>query len=137
MIATDSALINVANTIPTNITSAISTNVTNTVSMNSDDKKVRYKMDFYIGWKIFWFITFHIKLRLVQNYCTLALMELDILYYLLLKNMTTFTIGLNIITQKSCIRHFFSHNYARIKIESSDFLPLEKNTDFALSCHNY
>ena len=49
MIATDSALINVANTIPTNITNAISTNVTNTVSMNSDDKKVRYKMDFYTG----------------------------------------------------------------------------------------
>ena len=31
-----------------NITSNIPTNVTSTVSINSDDKKLRYKMDYYI-----------------------------------------------------------------------------------------
>ena len=38
----------------------------------------------------------------------------------------------NLISQKSSIAHFFSHNCARSKIDSSDSLPLEKT----LTLHN-
>ena len=34
---------------------------------------------------------------------------------------------LDILSQKSEITYAFSHNYARIKIDSYDSLPLEKN----------
>ena len=46
--ATDSVSANVTNGILTNITNTMSTNITSIVSINSDDKKVRYKMNFYI-----------------------------------------------------------------------------------------
>ena len=39
---------NVTNTASTNVTSTSSKNVTSIVSINSDDKEVRYKMDYYI-----------------------------------------------------------------------------------------
>ena len=38
-----------------------------------------------------------------------------------------FTRELDILSQKSEITYAFSHNYARIKIDSYDSLPLEKN----------
>ena len=38
-----------------------------------------------------------------------------------------FTMGLDIFKDKKVVLHtLFSHNYARIKIHSNDFLPLEK-----------
>ena len=37
-----------------------------------------------------------------------------------------FTRELDILSQKSEITYAFSHNYARIKIDSYDSLPLEK-----------
>ena len=46
--ATDIVSINVTNTITTYVTNTISTNVVSTVSLYSDDKKVRYNMDYYI-----------------------------------------------------------------------------------------
>ena len=47
-------------------------------------------------------------------------MELDIYYYLGLKNTMPFSIGLDLISQKSGIKYIFSHNY------EYDSLPLEK-----------
>ena len=56
--------------------------------------------------KIFWFMIFHAKLWLVQNHFVLVLiktmgllkfiMEVDVLFYLVLKSMMSFTIGLDI-----------------------------------------
>ena len=36
-----------------------------------------------------------------------------------------------LVSQKSGITYVFSHNYAKIKIDSYDSLPLEKNINFA------
>ena len=57
--------------------------------------------------KIFLFMTFHIKLQLVQNLCVLDsikqmdllefIMELDIKYYQALKKMMLFTTELDIL----------------------------------------
>ena len=41
-----------------------------------------------------------------------------------------FTRELDILSQKSEITYAFSHNYARIKIDSYDSLPLEKILNF-------
>ena len=46
--ATDSASTNLTNTFPTNMKKSISRNVTSTMSANSDNKNVRFKMDYYI-----------------------------------------------------------------------------------------
>ena len=58
-------------------------------------------------------------------------MGLDIKYYLVLKKMMLFPIELRYFTsRKSGITYVFSHNYERIKIDSSDSLPLEKTLTF-------
>ena len=46
--AIDSVPINVTKIISTNMTNTLSTNVTSTVSTNSDDKTVKYEMNYYI-----------------------------------------------------------------------------------------
>ena len=56
-------------------------------------------------------------------------MELGIQYYLEVRNMIPFTTGLD-ISVKSVIAYVISHNYARIKVDSYDSLPVEK-TDFS------
>ena len=43
-----------------------------------------------------------------------------------------FTIGLDILSQKSSITYVFSHSHAKVKIDSCDCLPLEKK----LTLHN-
>ena len=50
--ATDSVSTNVTNAIPANMTNTMSTNVTSTVAITSDDKKVKYKIDCYILYKV-------------------------------------------------------------------------------------
>ena len=44
-----------------------------------------------------------------------------------------FTRELDILSQKSEITYAFSHNYARIKINSYDSLPLEKILNFQVT----
>ena len=44
-----------------------------------------------------------------------------------------FTRELDILSQKSEITYAFSHNYARIKIDSYDSLPLEKILNFQVT----
>ena len=46
--ATDSVSTNVTNVIPTNLTNTILKNVISTVPINSNDKKVRYWMDYIL-----------------------------------------------------------------------------------------
>ena len=56
------------------------------------------------------------------------MMEPDILCYLALQNMMQFKIGLDILYVKKVASHvFFLINYARIKVDSNDPLPLEKS----------
>ena len=50
-------------------------------------------------------------------------MDLHSFYYSVLKNMIPFTIGLD---KKSDIRYVFSCNYARVKVDSYDSLPIAK-----------
>ena len=38
----------VADSVSTNVTNTVSANVTSTLPIHSDDKKVRYKIDYYI-----------------------------------------------------------------------------------------
>ena len=52
------------------------------------------------------------------------MMELNIWYYLAMKNMMSFTEVKK--SQKSGIVYIISHNYARIKTDSCDGLPVEK-----------
>ena len=55
------------------------------------------------------------------------IMELDIEYYLALKNMITIYNKIRyLIIQKSGIKFVISHNYARIEVDSYDSLPLER-----------
>ena len=44
--------------------------------------------------------------------------------------MISFTIRLDIIEVKSGIKYVISHNYAKIKVDSYYFLPLEKAMTF-------
>lgn len=44
--------------------------------------------------------------------------------------MILFTIGLDILKVKKVLLHVFSHNYAKLKIDSFDSSPLEKTIDF-------
>ena len=61
------------------------------------------------------------------------MIELDIKYYLALKNIKNIYNRIRyLISQKSGITYVISHNYARIKVDSIDFLPLEKT----LALHN-
>ena len=57
------------------------------------------------------------------------MMELDSQYYLEVKNIISFTSRLSV---KCGIAYIISHNYAKIKIDSYNFLPLEK----AITFHN-
>ena len=52
------------------------------------------------------------------------MMGLDIQHYSVLKNMMLFTIGS--FMSKKCYCICISHNYASIKINSYDALPIEK-----------
>ena len=55
------------------------------------------------------------------------MMERNILYYLLLKNIMPFIIGLDIFYKsKSGITYVISHNYEKINIDSYDSLLIEK-----------
>ena len=45
------------------------------------------------------------------------MMDIDIYYYLDLKSIMPFTLGLDLISLKGGITYVFSHNYARIKID--------------------
>ena len=40
--------------------------------------------------------------------------------------MIRFTTGLDILSVKSGIIYIISHNYAKIKVDSNNFLPLKK-----------
>ena len=59
-------------------------------------------------------------------------MELDILYLLKLKNMISYFMIRYFIRVKSGITCVISHNYAKIDVDSHNFLPLEKT----LTLHN-
>ena len=80
---------------------------------------------------------FHIKLWLVQNYCALRFDKIDEVFrvYNRAKHLALFGPEKYIaiynrirypISQKSGITYVFSHNYARLKVDSYDFLPIEK-----------
>ena len=56
-------------------------------------------------------------------------MELDIWYYFVLRNISNSIKCL--ISQESVITYIISNNYAKTKIGLYDFLPVEKNIDFA------
>ena len=56
--------------------------------------------------------------------------KLDIEYYLEVKNMILYSTGLDLINVKSSIIYIISHNYAKIKVDSYDSLPLEKTMTF-------
>ena len=74
--------------------------------------------------KIFQFKTLNTKLWLGKSYCVLGstrqmdllkfMMEIEVQYYLVPRNMVQFTIGLD--KSKRWYYIFFSHNYARIKL---------------------
>ena len=74
--------------------------------------------------KIFQFKTLNTKLWLGKSYCVLGstrqmdllkfMMEIEVQYYLVPRNMVQFTIGLDKLKRWYYI--FFSHNYARIKL---------------------
>ena len=44
--------------------------------------------------------------------------------------MISFTIGLDLMGSKSNTTYVFSHNYAKIEVDSYDSLPLEKKLTF-------
>ena len=54
-------------------------------------------------------------------------MELDIYYCLEMKSRIRYLIGV-----KGGITQVIFHNYAKMKVDSFDSLPLEKNNDFSL-----
>ena len=56
--------------------------------------------------------------------------KLDIEYYLEVKNLIPYSTGLDLINVKSGIIYIISHNYAKIKVDSYDSLPLEKTMTF-------
>ena len=56
--------------------------------------------------------------------------KLDIEYYLEVKNVIPYSTGLDLISVKSGIIYIISHNYAKIKVDSYDSLPLEKTMTF-------
>ena len=86
--------------------------------------------------KIFWFMTFHTKLCLVQNLCVLYLiklmgfleikMELNIWHYLALKNMMPFMIGLDILKDQKLVSDMFFLIIMWKSKLTHDNLPLEK-----------
>ena len=61
------------------------------------------------------------------------MMELDIYYNLELKNMISFTTGLDILYELKLVLHItvIFHSYEKTKVDSYDSFPLEKNIDFA------
>ena len=59
------------------------------------------------------------------------MIQLDICYYLVMKNMMQFMMRLDILQlKKSGITYSISHNFARIKIDSYNSLPIEKTLIF-------
>ena len=59
-------------------------------------------------------------------------MELGFKNCLEVKNMISFKTRIKgLIGVKSGITFVISHNYAKIKVDSYDSLPLEKNNDFS------
>ena len=54
-------------------------------------------------------------------------MEVDIQYYLEMKNMISFTTGLDILQEQKVVLYVFPNNYAKIKVDSHDSLPLKKH----------
>ena len=82
--------------------------------------------------KIFWFMTFHIKLWLVQNLCVLDLTRngfirvYDGTRYLVLFGPEKYDVIYNriryMISQKSGITYVISHNYGGIKVDTYDSL---------------
>ena len=59
-------VINFRDSVSTNVTNTISKNVTVTVPINSDDKKVRYKMDYYI-FHTFLIVVIYITINITNN----------------------------------------------------------------------
>ena len=92
--------------------------------------------------KMFWLMTFHAKLCLVQSHSVLDLlkqmnlleimMKLEIQYYLALKNMTLFKKNQISFKSKKWYYICFFHSYTIIKIYSYDSLTLGKT----LTLHN-
>ena len=81
--------------------------------------------------KLFWFTTFHTRLWLALNLLRLILVKIDEFIkvcdgtrYLALFRAAKF------IGVKSGITYVFSHNYAKIKVDLFDSLPLEKTFAF-------
>ena len=109
----DSVSTNVENIMPTNIANTISINVTSTALQQIMMIKSKILILIVLYWmenhtKIFWFMTFHIKLLLVQNLWVLfsirqmVLLELmlkpNIWYYLVLSgDRILLMIGLDIL----------------------------------------
>ena len=80
---------------------------------------------------------FHIKLYVLDSIKYLDLLEfmmdLDIQYYLALKKCDAISNRIRyLISTKSGITDVFSHHYAKVKVDSYDFLPIEK----ILALHN-
>ena len=65
------------------------------------------------------------------------MMELHIQYYLEVKYIISFITRLNIFQRQKVVLHmfFFSHNYAKIKVDPYDLLPLEKKKSFLVIIH--
>ena len=88
--------------------------------------------------KIFWFITFHRKLkkplRIRLDKADVFIRNHDGTRYLVLFGSEKYDAIYNAIryfkSEKRGIRYLISHNYARIKIDLYNLLPLDKNTDF-------
>ena len=109
------------------------------------DYKFNYDFDILVEVKsyenILIYDTWHRALT-VQNHYVLGsikqmiyqfIMELGIQYYLVLKKYDASQNRIRyLISQHNGITYVYSHNYSRLKIDSYDFLPLEKT----LTLHN-
>ena len=81
--------------------------------------------------KTFWFMTLHIRFNKADGFIkvfdgTSQLLLFGPKKYVIYNKITY------LITQESSITYVFSHNNARIKVDSKDCLPLEKT----LAIHN-
>ena len=95
--------------------------------------------------KIFWFMIFHIKLCLIQNYCLFDLMKREDLLefimryyiyyrYLVLFDSEKYKAVYNrikyLISQRSGISYVIPHNYAKIKVDFLLLFTSRKYIDF-------
>ena len=83
--------------------------------------------------KIFWFMTFHTKLCLVQNHCKFDEVDGFIRVCYGTRYLTLFDSKKNdfidngiryLFSEKNCITYVFSQCYAKIELDSYDYFPL-------------